>query len=177
VSAEIHVWQATLDRRSPRPDARRVLLRVLAGYLGRAPERIELRLGAHGKPALAEPESTLRFNLSHSGERALIGIAQGEEIGIDVQRFRPRGRQRPASYYAAWARKEAVAKCHGVGLWRPLPDAPVAVRALDVGPGFAAAVAVAGERVPPVRRFDADSIELSRPHPACGDPRWRRAAA
>jgi phosphopantetheinyl transferase len=154
-----------------------VLLLVLAGYLGREPEQIELRLGVHGKPALAEPQSTLRFNLSHSGERALIGIAQGEEIGIDIERFRPRGRQRPASYYAAWVRKEAVVKCHGTGLWRPPPEAPVAVRALDVGAGFAAAVAIAGERVPPVRRFDAGSIELSRSHPACGDPRWRRAAA
>jgi phosphopantetheinyl transferase len=158
---EVHVWEATLDRRSIRADARRLLLRLLGGYLDREPEEIELRLGPHGKPALAEPEATLRFNLSHSGERALIGFAQGEEIGIDIQRFRQGGRRRPVSYYAAWARREAVAKCHGTGLWRPLPDAPVAVRPLDVGPGFAAAVAVAGEKVPPVRRFDAEPADLA----------------
>ena len=59
--------------------------------------------------------------------------------------------ERDAAFYAAWVCREAIAKCHGVGLAAPLPDAPVAVRALDAGAGYAAAVALAGEAMPPIR--------------------------
>lgn len=166
---EIHLWDVDLDiepaaavDRLPaaereraaaivRPEARRrwvaarlALREVLARYLGGDPARIELRLGERGKPMLAAPGPPLHFNLSHSGDRALIAVAPDHEVGVDVQRMRRlRGRELPAEFYAAWTRREAIAKCHGVGLWAPLPDAPVAVCELDAEPGYAAAVAVA----------------------------------
>jgi 4'-phosphopantetheinyl transferase len=154
--------------RLARPDGRRrwvaarwALRGVLARYLDQVPAEIELRFGERGKPVLAEAGAAIGFNLSHSGELALVAVSREREVGVDVQRVG----SRPASFYVEWTRREAVAKCHGVGLWAPLPDAPVAVRPLDVGPGFAAAVAVAGETLPPVRRFDAEPADLAATGP------------
>ncbi len=173
---ELHLWHAQLGGDSPaasalpaaereraerltRPEARRhwvasrwALRRVLGHHLGREPAEIELRLGEHGKPYLADPGVALRFNLSHSGELALIAVVEGLEVGVDVQRLGPR----PAEFYAHWTRHEAIAKCHGVGLWAPLPDAPVTVAGFDAGTGFAAAVAVSGERLPPLRHLTVE---------------------
>ncbi len=132
--------------------SRRALREVLGRYLDREPAEVELRFGERGKPMLADPDAPLRFNLSHSGELALIAVAGGREVGVDVQLIGAK----PAEFYADWTRREAIAKCHGTGLWAPLPDAPVAVAPLDAGAGFAAAVAVRGEDVPPLRHFVAE---------------------
>jgi phosphopantetheinyl transferase len=178
-TAELHVWRARLDAdgwpgvadlptaereraaNMIRPDARRrwvsarwALRGVLGRYLEREPARIGLRCGDRGKPMLAAAEQSLRFNLSHSGDVALIAVARGQEVGVDVQRIRTR---RPAGFYAAWARREAIAKCHGVGLWAVLPDAPVAVSTLKAGAGFAAAIAIGGSELPALRLFEAEA--------------------
>lgn len=175
--AELHVWCARLDSLAwPDPDAlpaaerdraarilrpqarqrwtaaRWSLRKVLGCYLEREPARIELRFGDRGKPMLAESEASLRFNLSHSGELAMIAVAEEREVGVDVQLIG----SRPAAFYADWTRREALAKCHGTGLWAPLPDAAVTVTELDGGPGYAAAVAIAGEELPSVRRFELE---------------------
>jgi len=178
MSEEVHVWRIDLDReparpadRLPRgereraagivrPEARRhwvaarwALRGVLSRYLDEDPAQIELRLGERGKPALAAPHSSLHFNLSHSGDRALIAVCRDREVGVDLQRVRRlRGRERPAEFYAGWTRHEAIAKCHGVGLWAPLPDLPVSVRGLAAERGYAAAVAVSGAELPAVRQ-------------------------
>jgi 4'-phosphopantetheinyl transferase len=133
--------------------ARWALRGVLGHYTGQEPGEIELRFGERGKPMLADPDTPLRFNLSHSGDRALIAVAGEREVGVDVQLI---GARHPPGYYREWTRREAVAKCHGVGLWAPLPDAPVAVEPLDAGAGFAAAVAIGGDAVPPPRHFVAE---------------------
>jgi phosphopantetheinyl transferase len=155
---ELHVWQARLE-----PGAARWALRgVLSRYLDKDPAAIELRLGERGKPMLADPDAALRFNLSHSGELVLIAVCRDREVGVDVQRMRKRTvRERPVEFYAEWTRREAIAKCHGVGLWAPLPDAPVAVCKLDTEPGYAAALAVAGEELPAVRRRSVGPAELA----------------
>lgn len=174
---ELHVWHASLDSgRWPDPGglpaaerdravkllgagarrrwvaARWALRGVLGRYLELEPATIELRLGSRGKPMLAAPDAPLRFNLSHSGELALIAVAGEREVGIDVQLIGAK----PAELYADWARREAVAKCHGVGLWAPLPDEPVAVATFDAGAGFAAATAIQDDAVPPLRHFVAE---------------------
>lgn len=176
--AELHIWWARLgsaawpaatrlpiaERRQaarlldPRSRRRWVAARwalrgVLAGYLGRDPAAVELRFGMRGKPLLAAPGAPLRFNLSHSADLALIAVCADREVGVDVQRIDSR---RPSSFYAEWTRREAVAKCHGVGLGAPLPDDPVATSALDPEPGFAAALAVAGTAIPSIRRLEAE---------------------
>jgi 4'-phosphopantetheinyl transferase len=170
---EVHVWRAELDR----DGSRRALRQLLGCYLDADPEAVELRLGRHGKPALADPEIPLRFNLSHSGGVALFAFAE-REVGVDIERIAPRrdllrlaeralGAERAASiraappterlpaFHRAWTRHEATLKCLGVGLGGPMPPAPtrVAVSALDAGTGFAAALAVAGGATPPLRRL------------------------
>jgi phosphopantetheinyl transferase len=135
---------------------------VLSRYLDADPAAIELRRGERGKPMLAAPGPALHFNLSHSGELVLIAVCQDREVGVDVQRMRRRsGRKRSAEFYAEWTKREAIAKCHGVGLLAPLPRTSVAVRALDVEPGYAAALAVAGEEMPAVRRRSVGPAELA----------------
>jgi 4'-phosphopantetheinyl transferase len=125
---------------------------VLGLYLTQEPAQIELRFGDHGKPMLAKREEPLRFNLSHSGELALIAISEEREVGVDVQLIG----SRPTEFYVEWTQREAVAKCHGTGLWAPPPDAAVAVTEIDTDRGYAAAVAIAGENLPSVRRFELE---------------------
>lgn len=151
LATEVHVWQARLE-----PGAAHGALRgVLSRYLDEDPAAIELRLGERGKPMLADPDAALHFNLSHSGGLMLIAVCRDREVGVDVQRMRKRrGRERPAEFYAEWTRREAIAKCHGVGLWAPLPDAPVTVSELAIDPGYAAAIAIAGETMPAIERFE-----------------------
>jgi 4'-phosphopantetheinyl transferase len=169
-AGEVHVWRARADREG------RALREVLVLYLDEDPAGIELRRGAHGKPALADPSSSLRFNLSHSGDLALIAVTHGREVGVDVERIRPRRDlprlaeraldpaaaaavraappdAQPAAFHEAWARREAGVKCLGAGLGGPFPPAPVAVTELNPAPGYAAALAVAGDEVPPLRLF------------------------
>jgi 4'-phosphopantetheinyl transferase len=139
---ELHVWRLTPSRTA--------LRRVLATYLGEEPKQIQFQTGEHGKPRLAAAARRLEFNLSHSGEIALVAVSGEHEVGIDAERVRPK---RGAAFYRRWARHEAHVKCLGVGLLRArrVALAPVALRNLDVGPGYAAAVAVAAGELPPLR--------------------------
>ncbi len=168
-AAEVHVWRTAAGA----VPSDRVLRRVLALYLGEAPEEIELARGEHGKPRLAAEPGRLAFNLSHSGPLALVAVSRGREVGVDVEREKPERDllalaeralttedaaavrsaevgERTRVFYALWARHEARLKCLGVGLagapsW---PSPPVAVESLPIDPGYAAAVAAAGEAVP-----------------------------
>lgn len=86
----------------------------------------------------------LRFNVSHSGTRALIAIARDIEVGVDIEWHRPvddmsglarmvfdrqdlshwsalPAPQRTPAFYRAWTRKEAVAKAIGCGLALDFP--------------------------------------------------------
>jgi 4'-phosphopantetheinyl transferase len=203
-SGEVHVWRTELGRgvwpshellppqereraeRMPRPlfrdrwvASRWALRGVLGRYLGEDPATVSLRLGERGKPALAEPTATLRFNLSHSGALALIAVTEGREVGVDVEEVDP-GRDvvglaergldpaaaatvraaepeaRVATFHQAWARREAAVKCLGSGLGAPLPPDPVAVSDFDAGPGYAAALAVEGPEALPHRCFSLE---------------------
>lgn len=112
---------------------------ILAGCLDVPPEKLRLRPGRHGKPRLAG-SSELRFNLSHSGELALVAVTRHQEVGVDVDRLRPdlpvepfAERFFPASdarfvaaatgpteraerFLRLWTRKEAVVKAAGARL-------------------------------------------------------------
>jgi 4'-phosphopantetheinyl transferase len=147
--------------------ARAALRTALGGRLGVPAAEIAFAEGPHGKPEL--PGSRLRFNLSHSGERALIAMADGVEVGIDVERTARRshavertltegeraalrGVDRHVELLRVWCRKEALAKAIGGGLgWAPesfdtsCPDGYALVD-LELDAGYVGALAVAGER-------------------------------
>lgn len=156
--------------------ARWGLREVLSRYLGGPdPAEIGLRGAENGKPELVEGGTGLRFNLSHSEGLALVAVCE-REVGVDIERMAP-GRDflalakraldaeavaaiqaaapedREEAFYAEWSRHEALVKCLGTGLAQPLPDQPVRVESIAVAPGYAAAVAVAGEAPLPLRAF------------------------
>lgn len=156
--------------------ARWALRGVLSRYLGQEPAEIELVRGEHGKPRLAQEPERLSFNLSHSGPVALVAVCDTCAVGVDVERvetgrdlvalaeraLQPEdaaavreatGAERVATFYERWARHEAALKCLGHGLGAPRGDDPVALRSLPLGPGYAGAVAVAGEELPTLRTW------------------------
>jgi 4'-phosphopantetheinyl transferase len=129
---------------------RGTLRRLLARSLGVVPRSITFRQGPHGKPAL-DAVAELRFNVSHSGDRGLIALAVGREVGVDIERvrnsvnlleiaarfFSPVERaalealspiDRRDAFFACWTRKEAYLKALGLGLSLPLDSFDVEVR-------------------------------------------------
>jgi 4'-phosphopantetheinyl transferase len=126
---------------------------ILAGYLGCSPEAVGFRTGSLGKPALIDTEPDLRFNLSHAGDLAMVGVAGGRELGVDLECvpsnelvqeterlvFTQRERRRLAAipeqerrcreFAQLWSRKEAYLKALGAGLGLQLTDIDVS------GPG------------------------------------------
>lgn len=153
---------------------RGLLRRVLAGYRGsEAPERLRFAYGAHGKPRLAAVDAEgvdVRFNLAHSDGLALLAVALGREVGVDVEWVREDGAiaavadryfsraerdalaalpegERCRAFYACWTRKEAYVKARGEGLALPLDGFTV-----SSAPGEAPALlAVEGEPGEPAR--------------------------
>lgn len=71
--------------------AQGALRTVLAHYLGTSPPTIRFERGSHGKPRLAEtaPDQGLVFNLSHSGDQALIAVGRDLALGVDLELRRP----------------------------------------------------------------------------------------
>ena len=133
--------------------SRGVLRALLGRYLERDPRALRFALGPHGKPALAHDgtdEGDLRFNLSHSGGLALVAVTAGHEVGVDLELARERY---TAEFLRTWVAREAVVKCRGLGIEVAAPGDSTSVVAtqgdpwtagLDVGPDFAAAIAVEG---------------------------------
>ena len=129
--------------------ARHGLLReMLALRLGCAPDVLRFTVNQYGKPALAAGD--IGFSLSHSRGVALIAIAEGVEVGCDIEKrdpafacaataerfFAPAERRRLASlkpadycegFFNCWTRKEAYLKALGCGLSRPLDSFEVSL--------------------------------------------------
>jgi 4'-phosphopantetheinyl transferase len=172
-AGEVHIWRARLEQPEPVRESCRALLsddelaraakfyfekdrhhfivshgmlrQTLAPYAGLAPRELQFRTEKNGKPVLAgngRPDS-LKFNLSHSGELALLAITSGEIVGVDVERHRPdfageaiadrffsaeeAGKlrtlpeeQKVEAFFNCWTRKEAYVKAIGEGLSIPL---------------------------------------------------------
>jgi len=123
------------------------LLRViLSVYADVSPEELKFTQNRYGKPELVHPSGlNLTFNLSHSHERALIGIARGRQIGVDIEYVKndfewkevverffssreiqminalPKNLQQKA-FFTCWTRKEAYVKATGMGLSLPLKE-------------------------------------------------------
>jgi 4'-phosphopantetheinyl transferase len=156
---------------------------VLANYVAGDPIGLILSADERGKPFLADRRSTIdvQFNLSHSGGLALIAVAAGRRVGVDIEQLRTlpdldgmaarvcsaaeraalsalAGEQRESAFFAMWTRKEALAKATGEGI-RAIVRDPVdepdnsytLVEVTDLS-GYAACVAAEGRGWQLVRR-------------------------
>src|SRR5262249_57925361 len=71
---------------------------ILARYLGRPPETVAFTLGPQGKPSIeGEPADGLRFNDSGSDGLAVVALAWGRDVGVDVERVRQNADADPES--------------------------------------------------------------------------------
>jgi 4'-phosphopantetheinyl transferase len=120
-------------------------LRIILGrLLNTSFEDLVFRSGPGGKPELGSPidsagRSTLRFNVTHSHDMALVAVSLGRELGVDLERIRSISEsarivesyftaaeqaqfrafhpsERDAAFLRGWTRKEAILKAKGVGL-------------------------------------------------------------
>lgn len=137
-----------------------VLREILACYLETRPEHIAYVRNACGKPGLAPGyPGRLEFNLAHTAELALVAVAAGGELGVDVESLRAGTddmliarcffspaevarlaavpeTSRATAFLGCWTKKEACLKACGAGLTLPLS-------AFSVPPGNGR-VAIAG---------------------------------
>ena len=137
--------------------ATRALLRILLGaYIGLAPEAVTFSYAEHGKPSLItrEENDRLEFNLSHSGDIALLAFARGRAVGVDIERIRENlepekiarrffsrheqtelsalpPSERCVGFFRCWSRKEAYIKARGAGLSLPLDQFDVSLKPGD----------------------------------------------
>lgn len=132
--------------------AHAALRTILAGYLGLRARDLSFSITPYGKPFLTDsfPPGRLEFNLSHSGQLALIAVSWNMKIGVDIELIRPDfsgeaiarsyfSKQEVASYlalpegvrteafFACWTRKEAYIKACGEGLSLPLEQFDVSL--------------------------------------------------
>ncbi|MEL1266319.1 4'-phosphopantetheinyl transferase family protein [Pseudoxanthomonas putridarboris] len=126
---------------------------ILSQALGQPPHTLPIVRDAQGRPHFIEPLRHLETGWSHSGEALLVALGEGIELGVDVERLRPRPRAmevarrffhpeetqwlqsqedsaRDDAFFRLWCAKEAVLKAHGQGLsfglhrLRFVPDGP-----------------------------------------------------
>jgi len=126
----------------------RSALRCLLGdYLGVRAAELLFEYSTNGKPQLSPDQNprALHFNLSHSGNIALIAVGTELSLGVDIEKIRPDvdaaalaerffspseraglralpPHLRVPGFYACWTRKEAFLKATGSGLSFPLAD-------------------------------------------------------
>jgi 4'-phosphopantetheinyl transferase len=112
---------------------------ILGSYLHQPAASVRFHTNEFGKPELdhGDASSSFHFNLSHSRSIALLAVAKGGPLGVDVEEVRPiepevadthfSARERSqlsklqgdawlTGFYRCWTRKEAILKAEGVGL-------------------------------------------------------------
>ncbi len=142
--------------------ARSALRLVLSRYAGEDPDALFFAYGKQGKPSLGAATG-IEFNLSHSGDWAMIAVTREIPVGVDIERIRPEVEiglllqrleetdlpETVPELYHAWTRREAKTKAIGGALFdKPRGDVHVADAAAPEG--YAASVALVG-RTPLVR--------------------------
>ncbi len=122
---------------------RAALRKLLSRYSGQAASKIRFKYGIQGKPSFESPTLPRdRFNVSHSGELALLAFSTDREVGVDIEFSRDvdylalaqhsfaaderarvaalSGTHRADRFYEYWTSKEACIKADGRGLSVPL---------------------------------------------------------
>jgi len=153
--------------------SRAALRDILARYMNTPPKQAVFQYGEYGKPRLAAPPIDVRFNLSRSGEKAIVACTLGREIGVDIEwadrklevdelssrfftasenaalRKFPVEKKRQA-FLKCWTMKEAFVKAVGKGL-------SLGLDAFDVSPGLRNDEAVKNA---PFERFEVNGWTL-----------------
>lgn len=124
---------------------------ILAEYLNVGPQEVLFSSAAGVKPQLDTRFSGagIQFNLSHSSELALLAVAKGARVGVDIEWIKPEfptdevatrffsaaevavlntlpADERVEAFFSCWTRKEAYVKALGEGLSVPLDSFDVA---------------------------------------------------
>ena len=126
--------------------ARAALREILGSCIGLPAQEVVFEYGLYGKPALGNGGARqIGFNLAHCQGLALIAVAAGRRVGVDLELISSEvaeGRMRIAerffsaaevaalealprrlqdeAFLACWTRKEAYLKARGEGLSTPL---------------------------------------------------------
>jgi len=123
----------------------RVMARVLVGRaIGCAPLDWTWREGPQGRPEIAAPISSVRFNVAHSAGLVVCAVALDRDVGIDVEHLarrtpepgiverycappevadiRSHGPDWNRRFLVYWTLKEAYLKARGLGIAVPLAD-------------------------------------------------------
>jgi 4'-phosphopantetheinyl transferase len=143
----------------------RVMARALVGEAaGVDPWSWAWREGPRGRPEIGEPRVSVRFNLAHSAGMVVCAVAEGREVGVDVEDLARRpadlalvrrccspleiaeletaaAGERHDLFLRYWTLKEAYLKARGLGLSVPLSDISLAVRGSHVSIAFSDALA------------------------------------
>jgi 4'-phosphopantetheinyl transferase len=121
---------------------------ILVRYLDCEPGQLMFSTNDYGKPSLRGHK--LEFNLSHSGDFALVAVTRQRKVGVDLERIRSEMEvesiarrffsqselrewlavppdQRQIAFFHCWTRKEAFIKAHGSGLSYPLKNFDVSL--------------------------------------------------
>jgi 4'-phosphopantetheinyl transferase len=168
-----------------RPDARRrstlaraALRTLLAELTGETPERVALVHEAGGKPVLAGGRN-ITFNVSHTGDVAVIALARHVPVGVDVEgpvaperarriaraffdpdeaarvgELDPDGQAR--AFLRGWTAREAVAKALG----RPLRECLRATR-FDLASQSPLALTATPDGAPPPHEWSLHELALA----------------
>mgnify|MGYP001812512595 CR=1 FL=1 len=166
------------------------LRRILARYLRVSAHSLGFLRGPAGKPYLGPAQglaggTELTFNLTTTGDLALVALSAGDPIGVDCEWVKPRSDligvarrmftaaevdrlealadgPRLSAFYRAWTRLEADAKWDGRGLFRPRSEGMAPPEAANFSPESGYMAAVARGSLPPVeqwRCFDLDGVD------------------
>jgi len=150
-------------------------MRLLLGcYLATPPEELVFVYGPQGKPFIASPASVLTFNISHTGNLALLGVSREAAIGIDLECVREKpnlraiarrvfgttiqqelsqleGAALAEAFFRHWTAYEARMKAIGNGIFsdhNPTRDAELQATHFVPEEGYMAAVVLEGEPPP-----------------------------
>ncbi len=157
---------ADADRRRRFVALRQAARRILAGYVGAAPEALVLGAGPRGKPHVAWPPTRWAFNQTDSRGMALLTVSDAGPVGVDLEVVRPMPRWEPIArrmlseaachqlasaaapardrlFFAYWTALEARQKATGEGLFgERAAERDWEIRHFAPLPGWIAAVAL-----------------------------------